>query len=228
MRSKLLVTAAILTLVGAVPAHAITVTFCGPQTEGGSCESGTETKVFFNQGHDETSGSGTVGVKGPTLLFTTDGGLLDVAVDTGGGFANITPSRGFADFNGIDITIPGFTFTDIVFDDQLNPTEVSGTDSFTAEGFSGAHISDGVVTGFDAPDTDKQFALTASGGVFDEVNLFSADGFKEIKHLEISGLAAVTTPEASTWAMLLTGFGLMGLGTWYRGHSKNGARSIFS
>jgi hypothetical protein len=29
------------------------------------------------------------------------------------------------------------------------------------------------------------------GGVFDEVNLLSADGFKEIKHIEISGLQAV-------------------------------------
>jgi hypothetical protein len=43
-----------------------------------------------------------------------------------------------------------------------------------------------------------------------------ADGFKEIKHIEISGLAAVVSspppvPEPSTWAMMGLGFGLMGL-----------------
>ena len=117
-------------------------------------------------------------------------------------------------FNGIDITIPGFTFTDIAFDVQLHPTESSGTDTFTAQAFSGAHISDGISTGSDAPDTDKQFSLTAVGGVFDEVNLLSADGFDEIKHIEISGLARVVgsaVPEPSTWAMMGLGFGLMGL-----------------
>jgi hypothetical protein len=208
--NKLLLTTALLLAIGAAPAHAVTEVFCGPATEGnGVCESGTELKVFLNEGHNETSGSGNVGSpSGPLLNFTTDGGLLDIAVDTGGGFANITASRGFADFNGVDIKIPGFTFTDIVFDDQLNPTEASGVDSFTAEGFSGFHISDGVATGFDAPETDKQFSLTAVGGAFDEVNLFSADGFKEIKHIEISGLAATPTPELSTWAMVLLGLGL--------------------
>jgi hypothetical protein len=234
MRNKLLATAAILALAGAAPVHATTITFCGPQTEGGTCEGANEQKVFLTEGHTESSGSGTVGQNGPTLLFSVDSGLLDPHVDTGGGFANITSAnaddKAFPglDFNGIDITVPGFTFTDIAFDVQLAPTEASGTDSFTAQGFSFIHVSDGINTEFDAPETDKQFSLTANGGSFDEVNLFSTDGFKEIKHIEISGLAAVATPEASTWAMLLTGFGLMGLATWCRGHSKNGARSIFS
>jgi hypothetical protein len=213
--NKFLVTTALLLAFGAAPARAVTITFCGPSTEGGSCESLNETKVFLNEGHSETSGSGTVGQNGPTLLFSVDSGALDSRVDTGGGFANITSANAdhIADFNGIEITIPGFTFTDIAFDVQLNPTEANGTDTFTAQAFSGAHISDGIVTGADAPDTDKQFSLTAVGGVFDEVNLLSADGFKEIKHIEISGLQAVGSPvpEPSTWALMGIGFGLMGL-----------------
>jgi hypothetical protein len=147
---------------------------------------------------------------------------------SGGGFANITSAKAdqktFADFNGIDITIPGFTFTDIAFDVQLNPTEQSGTDSFTAQAFSGAHISDGTATGSDTPDDDKQFSLTAVGGAFDEVNLLSADGFNEIKHIEISGLARVVgsaVPEPSTWAMLVAGFGLMGLVGYRKTRSGN-------
>jgi hypothetical protein len=41
------------------------------------------------------------------------------------------------------------------------------------------------VAGADTPNNDKQFSLTAVGGVFDEVNLLSADGFKEIKHRDL-------------------------------------------
>ena len=226
--NKFLITTALLLAFGAAPARAVTVTFCGPATEGGACEGANEQKVFLNEGHTETSGSGTVGngKNAPVLLFSVDGGALDTRVDTGGGFANITSANAdsFADFNGIDITIPGFTFTDIVFDVQLNPTEASGTDAFTAEGFSGAHISDGIATGVDTPNDDKQFALTAVGGAFDEVNLLSADGFKEIKHIEISGLTAVVgsaVPEASTWTMLLSGFGLLGLLGYRKTRSDN-------
>jgi PEP-CTERM motif len=210
----------------------VTITFCGPDTEGGACESANEVKVFLNEGHGETSGSGTVGngQNAPVLDFTVDGGSLDTRVDTGGGFANITSANAddklfpAKDFNGIDITIPGFTFTDIAFDVQLNPTEASGTDSFTAQAFSGAHISDGTATGSDTPDDDKQFSLTAVGGAFDEVNLLSADGFNEIKHIEISGLARVVgsaVPEPSTWAMLVAGFGLMGLVGYRKTRSGN-------
>ena len=217
--NKFLITTALMLPLAASPAKATTVTFCGPDVESGPCEGANEQKVFLNEGHSETSGSGNVGSQtGPTLLFTVDGGALDTRVDTGGGFANITSAnadkKSFSDFNGIDITIPGFTFTDIAFDVQLHPTESSGTDTFTAQAFSGAHISDGISTGSDAPDTDKQFSLTAVGGVFDEVNLLSADGFDEIKHIEISGLARVVgaaVPEPSTWAMMGLGFGLMGL-----------------
>jgi hypothetical protein len=212
---KFLITTALLLAMGAMSAKAVTITLCGPATEGGSCEGANEQQVFLNEGHSETSGSGTVGngKNAPVLLFSVDGGAFDTRVDTGGGFANITSanadSKNFVGFNGIDITIPGFTFTDITFDVQLNPTEASGTDSFTAQGFSGAHISDGIATGTDTPDDDKQFSLTAVGGAFDEVNLLSADGFKEIKHIEISGLAAIV-PEPSTWAMMLLGFAGLG------------------
>jgi hypothetical protein len=61
-------------------------------------------------------------------------------------------------------------------------------------------------------------------GAFDEVNLLSADGFNEIKHIEISGLARVVgsaVPEPSTWAMLVTGFGLMGLVGYRKTRSGN-------
>jgi hypothetical protein len=187
-----------------------------------ACESGVEQKVFLNEEHDKTTGSGNVGGNnsGPVFLFSVDTGSTDTFVDTGGGFANITAANAdhktFGSFNGIDIKIPGFTFTDVVFDVQLAGPGGDTPETFTITPFSGAHISDGVGIESDIQDDrDTEFSVRAVGGVFDEVNIQAGSlGFTEIKHIEISGLAALATPEPSTWAMLLAGFGLMGLMGW--------------
>jgi hypothetical protein len=219
---RLLLSATILAAVGATPAlAAVTATFCGPSTEGGSCEGSTELKVFLDNGKNVTSGIGDVGSpgSGTVLAFSSDGGMLNIQLDVSGGFATIKPAQGFSTFNGIDVTIPGFTFTDLVFDAQLTPTE-SSTDSFTVSAFSGAHVLDGTGTLSDAADTDKQFSVTAVGGAFDEVNIQSTTGFDEIKHIEVSGLSPVVSgavPEASTWVMMLLGFGMAGIGYGARG-----------
>jgi hypothetical protein len=88
--NKFLITTALLLAFGAAPAHAVTITFCGPQTEGGSCEGANEQKVFLNEGHTETSGSGTSAMADNVLLFSVDVSALDTRVDTGGSFTNIT------------------------------------------------------------------------------------------------------------------------------------------
>ena len=70
----------------------------------------------------------------------------------------------------------------------------------------------------------SQFSLTAVGGAFDEVNLLNADGFKEIKHIEISGLARVVgsaVPEPSTWALMGLGFAALGLLGYRKTRSDN-------
>jgi hypothetical protein len=219
--NKLLLTTALLLAMG-LPAHAISLSFCGPFSEGGTCEGPNEVKVFLEGGKDETLGFGNPGGQNtlPIIDFKSDSGSLNANLDFSNGFATIDPTPvnkgGGVDFNGVDITVPGFTFTDIAFDVQLTPTD-SRTDNFTIQAFSGAHVLDG--TGFesDAADTNKQFSVTAGGGAFDEVNVQSLTGFDEIKHIEISGLAAIV-PEPSTWAMMAVGFGLMGVFGWRRRH----------
>jgi PEP-CTERM motif len=194
------------------PAHAVTATFCGPATEGGpgSCEGPSEVKVFLESNKDTTLGLGNPGGQNnlPIIDLKSDSGLLNAELHVANGFATIDPAQGFSDFNGITISIPGFTFTDVVFDAQLTPTS-STIDHFSIDAFTGTHL-DGVGSESDKADTDKQFGVVANGGAFTSVNIDSLTGFDEIKHIEISGLAAVV-PEPSTWAMLVAGFGLMGL-----------------
>jgi hypothetical protein len=210
--NKFLITTALLLAFGAMPAKAVTATFCGPDSEGGTCEGASELKVFLNKGTDETAGTARVGGPNATVIMTigADTGPLNQFIDEANGFATITPTHGAVDFNGIDIKIPGFTFTDIAFDVQLTPVKGQTTESFTISDFSGAHVSDGVGTESDKPDTDKQFSTTAVGGAFDEVNIQSTTGFDEIKHIEVSGLAAIV-PEPSTWALMGLGFAALGL-----------------
>ena len=115
---KLIMTAA-LALGLASPAYA-QVTVCGPDN-GNGCEQQNEQKIFLNEGHDQSFITGNVGGNnsGPAVLITADTGTFDTTLDSGGGFATIDASHGFKAFNGVDITIPGYTFTDLVFEVQM-------------------------------------------------------------------------------------------------------------
>jgi hypothetical protein len=225
MKQALLAATFLVSAVSVMPASAaVTATFCGPQSEGNApagCSGSNESMVFLDAAKDVTVGFGQVGGNKntfPTMQITSDGGALNMTIDLSNGFGTITPAHGFSTFNGLDITIPGFTFTDILFDAQLTPVRGQSTDSFTLSAFSGAHVLDGSNIEVDAADTDKQFAAFAVGGAFDEIDFRSATGFDEIKHIEISGLAPVagSVPEPRTWAMMGVGFGLVGLMGWKR------------
>jgi PEP-CTERM motif len=210
------------------PAHATTVTFCGPDN-GTGCEQQNEQKIFLNEGHDESTITGNVGGNnsGPGVVITADTGSFDTTLDSGGGFATIDASHGFKAFNGVTITIPGFTFTDLVFSVQMErqggkkgDTE---TDTFEIRpGDLGVLVADKLES--DSPDAEFEFNVLATTGVLDKVDLFAdgaplSAGFFEIKHLQVSGLAplAVGTPEPSTWVML--GIGFASFGAFYRRRS---------
>jgi hypothetical protein len=210
MKTLLLTTALAFTLASS--AHSATVVFCGPQSEGGSCESLGEKKVFLDKAKDVTTDTGDVGTQQgspPVMLITSDGGALNVFFDASNGFGTITPTQGQVDFNGLNFSIPGFTFKDLVFDVQLTPTS-STTDNFTvtADG-NGGTVTVGAES--DKADTDKEFSVTATSGFLTSVNVDSLTGFDEIKHIEVSGLAAAAIPEPKTWIMLLGGLTFLGL-----------------
>ena len=224
---RLLMTTAI--IAGAMwfhhPVANATVTVCGPDN-GTGCSLTGELMIDLNEGHDKSTVTGNVDTggnpnSGPGVVITADTGTFDSFLDAGGGFATIDASHGIKSFNGINITIPGFTWTDFVFEIQMarQGGKKGDTELDTFEimpGDLGVTLIDKSES--DSPDAAFQFNVLDTGGVMDDLNLFAdgpplSGGFDEIKHLQVSGLtplAVVSTPEPLSMAVL--GIGLLGLG----------------
>jgi hypothetical protein len=211
---RLLLAGAMLAAFPITHAGAVLVSFCGPSS-GMGCETAADKMVFLQAAKGVTQGFGNIGSQTglPLMEFSSDHGLLNITINLANGFATITPTKPAVTFNGLDISIPGFEFKDLVFDEQLTPN-AAGPRPFTIT----ARDTLGTVVDntFDAADTDKEWSVTALLGAFKDINIQAPGGFDEMKHFEVGGLIAI--PEPRTWAMMLIGFGLMaGLGyrrTW--------------
>jgi VCBS repeat-containing protein len=194
--------------VFALPGTASATTVClGGDFGSSSCTASDESMIFLDSATDVMTGSGNAGSQTglPAVQFTSDSSL-----DFANGFATITPSAkgGKASFGDLEFTIPGHTFTDLVFDLQMLKAAAHATTDLTIEAIDGNTL----VQTFDLTglnhDADLNFILVATGGPLTEISLLSTSGIKEAKHFEVSGIAAV--PESSTWAMLILGFAGLG------------------
>ena len=196
-------TLAMAVVAGAAAPSAAATTICfggdlGPST----CPTSGEQKIFLQAGTG-TTGLGDVGSQGglPTTQFDSTSTL-----DFANGFATIKPDTGKS-FGDLKFTIPGHTFTDLLFDAQMFNNH--GVDlNFTINAYDGASLLGSVTyTAADGlkHDADQSFVVLALGGPMTEIDLLSTSGFKELKHFEVSGI-----PELSTWAMMGLGFAALG------------------
>lgn len=149
-----------------------------------------ETQIFLSGGNG-TSFVGNVGANsGPALV---DFGTGTTIVSAAQGSATFTANPNNSTFPSLLVSVPtGFFFTDLTFstlgDEILNLSANDGG-SFTIN-----DLGSGL----------NQFLIAATGGTsFTSVLLSAPDGFKQIKDVQISGLAAVPSP--------IIGAGLPGL-----------------
>lgn len=187
--------------------------FAGPVTDafcisnGNGCVLGGELKVDLVAATNTMHGLGDVGGQNTPVIMhlDSDGGMLDEFIDLKNGFSTIKPHSGSA-FNGLDVSIPGYTFTELIFHAQL-----AGDGSFTNSGFTGLgglRTDDGDHMFTFSGNADEEYRITAIGGAFDDVDIraiVGGLGFKQIEQIEVGGLAAIATPEPYSIALLAAG-----------------------
>jgi PEP-CTERM motif-containing protein len=206
---------------GASSAGAATVCF-GGDLGSPSCTASNESMVFLEAntgvGSATNPGLGNIGSQTglPLVNFTTGAGTL---VDLANGYATITPTGSANSFSTLDISIPGYTFTDLDFGMQMfNNTGVplnvtlTAYDGTTDVGSVTYTTADGL-----KHDANQEYVVLATSGVLTSVDVTSTSGIKQMKQFDVSGDSAI--PEPSTWAMMLLGFA--GLG--YAGFRKSKA-----
>lgn len=196
------------------PASAATIIACGG---GSNCLSGT-TNVNLVDADNTDLGTGTIGMPGPEVTFTTeeDGGLdleasgqATISAGDEGTLTSLT-------FN----VLTGFTAAEF----NLSPLTGGGPQvqfgvSFTSNlGITNTSI-------FPAPLGDQRFAiLAAPGETITSVTISSAEGFGRFTQLRVGTGIVAPIPEPGTWAMLILGFGTVGFAMRRRSASAKASR----
>jgi len=173
----------------------------------GSFPSGlSETQVFLDGVTNSPTVTGHVGSQGGTPLvnFTANTG-----VTANEGFADISAINNQSTYSTLNITVPGYTFGDIIFDTKLankdpfdltisvyNGNTLLGTNTWTGDPLKTNANQSWLILALDAV-------------VFTEVVLQSNSGFEAIRHFELSEVTPVPLP-ATAW--LLGSAALIGLG----------------
>jgi hypothetical protein len=193
--------AAIALGTAATPAAAVTLQQC---TSGASCVSGT---TNVNLGTYDAPGSllvsGTVGVGGPTVNFTSDNGLLE----TNTGAATIFTASGDL-LSQLTFTLLTGSFTAAEFNlengnikamDVVLSTNTGATKVISLTNANGSNIFD-IIADPGESFTGASFVATAPNGFVD---------FKQLRLVLGTGTAPV--PEPATWGMMLLGFAGIGM-----------------
>jgi hypothetical protein len=195
--------------------HASATTVCfGGDLGSSSCTASSESQVFLEAatgvGSATNPGLGNIGSQTglPLVNFTTGTGTL---VDLANGYATITPTGKADSFSTMVVSIPGHTFTDLVFGMQMfnnkviTPLNVTLTayDGTTAVGTVAYTTADGL-----QHDANQNYVVLATSGLLTSVDITSTSGIGQMKQFNVSGVTPVPLP--STWSMMV--LGIAGLG----------------
>jgi hypothetical protein len=188
-------------------ASATTVCF-GGDLGSSSCTASNESNVFLEAatgvGSATNPGLGNIGSQTglPLVNFTTGTGTL---VDLANGYATITPTGKANSFSTLDVSIPGHTFTDLVFGMQMfnnkgTPLNVTLTayDGTTNVGTVTYTTADGL-----QHDANQNYVVLATSGLLTSVDITSTSGIGQMKQFNVSGVTPVPLP--STWSMMVLG-----------------------
>ena len=210
--------AGVLMLAVAVPAQAATIINCADTV--GVCIV-TDENVIVNNGSNQTSVTGSTQNSGVSVLFTSTGNLLDSA----NGAASVSASDQVLE-NLTFALLGGATFQTAMF----NITPLDGQQNAFKTASAIFTFSDGTFsTQSLSGNGNNQFGVTATGGVgissVSFVSLGSGLGVESLRQLRLGGVSLVTAavPEPATWAMMLLGFGAMGVSL-RRGRRTNSLR----
>jgi hypothetical protein len=177
-----------------------------------SCTTSEEKEVFLQDAKNTTKGFGNIGPQTgtPIVEFTSTG-----ALDFANGNATITPAAkgGATSFPNLDITGPGHSFTDLIFDLQLLNTRSATGEDVTVNAWDGT-TPERVFAYTDlAHDAIIHFTVADASGLT-AVDLSSTSGIKQAKHFDVSGVDAI--PEPSTLALMMLGFAGLGYAAFRR------------
>ena len=156
----------------------------GPDT---SCATSVESEMFLQSQTGTMKGFGNISSQTglPLVEFTSTN-----ALDLKNGNATITPAAtgGKASFADLDITIPGHTFTDLIFDVQmLNAFSPTG-ETLTVSAWDGSTLERTFTYTTLAHDADIDF-IVADASDLTAVDLSSPTGMKQAKHFDVSGVS---------------------------------------
>ena len=167
-----------------------------------------EEQVFFDAG----TGPLVIGHVGsqtgiPLVHFNSP-----TSLDAAGGFAQIGAFGRNAVFNQLTITVPGYTFGDLMFSTfKADNVTIS---AFSNELLLGTYTQNGLGNG-----AAQWLTLATGGAVLTSLLLSSTDGFEFLKQVSISSLAAAPDVVPLPGAIVLFGSalaGMLGFGSWRR------------